>query len=332
MKLIVKLFGLILTVVVLSCVIFSWYVFTLFQPVSPAPAEMVQFVVPKGQAISIIGTRLKEAELIRHPLIFRFVVSQQDLQEKIQAGSFELNPSMTTSEIAQALTKGTNDAWITIVEGWRNEEIAQMLEESDLSEFDKSEFLQLASGDEGYLFPDTYLLPRLATTETIYSLLRETFDKKVEVGLADEFEQFKPYRSQEYDFEDIITFASLVEREAKGYEQMRVVSGILWNRLEIDMALQVDATLQYVKGYNQIQKSWWVPPLAVDKELESPFNTYKKTGLPPRPICNPGLDAIKATLNPLSSDDLYYIHDRKGVIHTAKDLDGHNQNVDQYLK
>lgn len=302
------------------------YIFSLFQPVSGTPAETVTFVVPKGQAVSVIGNRLKQQNLIKQPLIFRFIVKQQNLENKIQAGSFQISPNMTPSEIASVLTKGTNDLWVTVVEGWRVEEIADLLDEQDLKEFDKEEFIILSEDDEGCLFPDTYLIPRLATSETIYNLLTTTFDKKVTVGLADEIE------NSQYSFDDIMIMASLVEREAKGYEQMRQVAGVLWNRIEIGMPLQVDATLQYANGYSPTQNSWWVPPTADDKTHASLFNTYTNPGLPPRPICSPGLDAIKATLNPLSSNDLYYIHDRQGKIHTSETLEEHNLNIETYLR
>ena len=126
--------------------------------------------------------------------------------------------------------------------------------------------------------------------------------------------------------------ASIVEREARGADDMQHVAGILWNRIELGMPLQADATLQYLKGYNPVEQAWWTPPLAADKSLISPYNTYLNLGLPPRPICNPGLEAIKAAAQPLSTDDLFYLHDRQGKIHYAQTLDDHNLNVDRYLR
>lgn len=304
-----------------------FFVFTLFQPVAPNNQEEIRFVIPKGQAISIIGQRLQDAGLIKSVYVFRLIVKQENLANKIQAGSFDLSPSMSTSEIAQALTQGTDDHWITVIEGWRVEEIADMLEaEEELTLFDKQEFLQLARAEDGYLYPDTYLIPNQATADDIYTLLRNTFDLKVREGLSDEID------GSGKELSEIITLASLLEREAQGYDEMRHVAGILQNRLDIGMALQVDATLQYLKGYNQARQDWWTPPTAADKQLDSPFNTYLYPGLPPRPISNPGLDAIRAALNPLSTNDLFYIHDLQGNVHYAEDLDGHNANVNRYLR
>lgn len=296
------------------------------QPVDKANAQTESFVVPKGQSVTAIAERLHQAKLIRHPLVFRFFVKRAQLESKIQAGSFKLSPAMTPFEVAQALTKGTADTWVTLPEGWRREEIAASLARQGLPEFDEAEFLELSAASEGELFPDTYLVPREMTAKTFYSLLTNTFDKKVTQGLADEI------AASEYELEQALVMASLLEREAQGYEDMRHVAGVLWGRIERGMPLQVDATLQYVKGYNEAQQTWWAPPLAVDKQLDSPFNTYQNPGLPPRPIANPGLEAIKAALDPLETTDVFYIHDRQGNIHFAKTLDEHNANIQRYLR
>jgi UPF0755 protein len=297
-----------------------------FQPVSSTAQPKVKFVIPKGQAASVISQRLKDEGLIRNPLAFRFELKRQGLADKIQAGSFEVSSSMTLDEIAQALTTGTNDLWVTLLEGWRREEIADSLERQELPDFDKAKFLELSAASEGTLFPDTYLVPREASTEQLYSLFTNTFDRKVTQGLAAEIQ------ASEHEWEDVLIMASIVEREARGFEQMKEVASILWNRFDINMALQADATLQYAKGYNKAEDAWWVPPLAADRQLNSAFNTYQHPGLPPHPISNPGLDAIKATLKPNNSNNLFYIHDSDGKLHYARTLEEHNQNIDRYLR
>jgi UPF0755 protein len=304
----------------------GYYLYLQLKPVNEHSTNTVEFSIAKGQAVSTIGTRLQQAGLIRQPLLFRLVVLQEKLGNKIQAGSFSLSPAMSTNEIAHQLTKGTDDVKITILEGWRKEEIAEMLDEQKLDNFNKADFLKLVEGEEGLLFPDTYLVQRSATTQSIHDLLRDTFDRKVTNGLEEDI------KASGKEFKDIIVMASLIQREAKDPEQMKVVSGILWNRVQLGMALNVDATLQYIKGYNKSQQSWWVEPLAADKESTSAYNTYKNPGLPPRPIDNPGLDAIKAALHPTETDYLYYVHDTKGGVHYAKTLEEHNRNVQQYLR
>ncbi|MGD9129448.1 MAG: endolytic transglycosylase MltG [Candidatus Woesebacteria bacterium] len=321
-----KIFFVILILFVVVTTASLIYLYTLFQPVDSQSQQTISFVVPKGQAVSVIADRLQEKHLIKNALLFRFFVKFKKLENKIQAGSFELSESMNLTELAFRLTQGTNDLWLTIPEGWRREEIADTLEELKLETFDKDEFLLLTLDKEGYLFPDTYLVPRMIETEALVNLLVDTFDRKVIQELE------KEITASGKEFKEILIMASLVEREAKGYEQMRMVTGVLNNRLEIGMALQVDASLQYVKGYDENQKSWWVPPLAKDKELDSPFNTYKYPGLPPKAICNPGFDAIKAVLNPKDNDYLYYLHDRDAEIHYAQTLEEHEVNINQYLR
>lgn len=299
--------------------------YTLSQPVS-TQTETIRFVIPKGQAISIIGSRLEESGLIKNAFVFRLIVSFTNLAPAIQAGSFDIAPNLTTYEVAKQLTTGTQDTWITILEGWRTEEIAESLAQQDLDSFDQEEFLELAKDSEGMLFPDTYLVPREMSTENIHSMLVNTFERKIVQGLSEEISE------SNRDFEDVLIMASLVEREARSYEQMRQVAGILWNRIDLGMALQVDATLQYVAGYNTQEQTWWAPPTAAQKQLESSFNTYLHPGLPPQPIANPGFDAIKATLLPLESDDLFYIHANDGSIYTAETLEQHNANINKYLR
>jgi len=319
-------------ILVFFFIIFSLFLISLllilsqFRPVSSS-SESQRFIIPKGQAVSVIGQHLQKQKLIKNSLVFRLIVKQRDLANKIQAGSFDLSPNMTVDEIATALTRGTEDIWVTIPEGLRMEEIAEILTNyKELALFDKNEFLNLAKYSEGYLFPDTYLLPKQMDALGLFNLFTDTFNKKVNIALADDL------KNNTKSLEEILTMASIVEREAGGVGDQAQVAGILWNRINIGMALQADATLQYANGYNKTQASWWTSPLAADKQINSPFNTYLNPGLPPRPICNPGLSAIKAALDPAVSDYLYYIHDRQGEIHLAKTIEEHNSNVQKYLR
>ncbi|AKM81157.1 MAG: Aminodeoxychorismate lyase [Candidatus Pacebacteria bacterium GW2011_GWF2_38_9] len=320
-----KLFFLLISsLIVLISLFFAFASF--FQAKSNVSQQSIRFVIPKGQALSIIASRLEEADLIKSKWAFRFAVYKNDLTNKIQAGSFELSSDMNTWEIAHALTVGTDDTWITLPEGWRLEEIAESLSKQGLENFNQTEFLNLSKGLEGQLFPDTYLVPREITTTTLLSLLKNTFASKVSSGLS------KEISSSKMSLNEVLTLASLVQRESANDGEMPLVAQILLNRLDINMPLQVDATLQYVKGYSKTELSWWQTPLAEDKKLDSLYNTYKNAGLPPGPICNPGLAAIKAALNPGQTQALYYIHDNSGKIHTAITLEEHNTNVNKYLR
>ncbi len=317
--------GGLLLIVLLLLVAALWWRYQ-SSPVNADTTTTTQFEIPKGQAISVIAQRLADDEIIRQPLVFRLELKRLDLERKLQAGSFELSPSMSVTEVAQTLTQGTNDEWLTLLEGWRREEIAESIERMELDQFDKEAFLELSAASEGKLFPDTYLVPKQATADQLYHLFISTFDRKVTEGLA------KEIAASEHEFEEALIMASLIEREARGLTQMKEVSAILWNRQRIGMPLQVDATLQYARGYSSSQQNWWVEPTAVDRQLDSPFNTYQHPGLPPRPISNPGLDAIKAALSPNQSDNLFYIHDREGNVHYAETLEEHNANINRYLR
>ena len=299
---------------------------SLLRAVDKNDNTIVTFVIPKGQATQIIAKNLHEEGLIRSPLAFRLLVLQQGLQNKIQAGSFKLSPNLSTIELAHLLTKGTDDVWITIPEGWRREEIAASLVKQDLSNFDEKEFLDLSSGLEGQLFPETYLVSKASSSQTIVNLLHNTFENKALALIKEHLP------SSNLTVEQVLTLASLVQRESAHDTEMPLVAGILFNRLEINMPLQVDATLQYIKAFSTAEQNWWSTPTAADKKLDSAYNTYLNPCLPPAPICNPGLAAIEAVLNPQSSNALYYIHDLSGQIHTAETLEAHNANVNQYLR
>lgn len=283
-------------------------------------------VISRGSSVSQIARQLRSENLIRQAWAFQLAVRAQGLSDQLQAGSFQLSPASSTWELAQQLTEGrSEDVWITILEGWRREEVAAAVADQ-LPGVTEEQFLAASVGQEGFLFPDTYLIPLQADAQQVADLLTTTFDQKV----ADRLPQGLAY--QDYSPRELVTLASIVERESRGLDEMKTVAGILYNRLEIGMPLQVDATLQYSKDYDQQLQTWWAPPLAVDKELDSPYNTYLKPGIPPGPIANPSLDALEAVVDPTPSDFFFYIHDRTGQIHYGRDLAEHNRNIDRYLR
>lgn len=311
----------------------AWVVHATLQPVEPHSTTSQRFVIPKGQSTTRVASRLYDEGLIKHPLVFRvFMKFKHD--GYVQAGSFELGSHQSVAEIADVLTSDTQDVWITLLEGWRREEMADYLvNREDLESFDKEEFLALTDGYEGRLFPDTYLVSRTIATRSLVDLLRYTFDQKVLVGLQVDPDNLSGRVGEVgLNFDEVLVLASLVEREARDFEQMRHVAGILLNRLEIGMPLQVDATLQYAKGFDQSRQTWWAPPRAADKSLDSAFNTYLHNGLPPQPIANPSLRAVQAVLDPLTVNDLYYLHAPDGQMYYGRTLEEHNRNINTYLR
>lgn len=290
---------------------FGWgYWYWSLGAVDPQDQTEQVFVVPQGQTTSMIARRLKQDRLIRSVLIFRLVAEQKGLSGKLQAGEFRLNRAMTLPAIIDDLAHGSQDFWITFPEGLRVEEYAERLAEK--AAIDVQAFILAAKPFEGRLFPDTYLMPSSINAEEAVKLLTETFAKK------------SPTTDQE-----MIIIASLIEREAKHEVDRPLVSSVIFNRLKIGMALQIDATVQYVLGKKD---NWW-PNQLTRQELQtpSPYNTYINPGLPPRPIANPGLAALRAALKPAQTDYLYYVSDPAGYNHYATTLEEHQQNIERYL-
>lgn len=280
------------------------------------------FVIPKGAGVSEIANKLKQDNLVKSELAFKFYVKQNNLTDKLQAGSYKLSPSQSISELVNSLQSGSEDVWVTLIEGWRIEEMAEKLNK-ELG-IDKKEFLK--SAKEGYMFPDTYLFPKEATISYITDTLRKTFGTRFAPEL-----QIK-IRSQGLTEAQGVILASIVEREARTSKVRTEVASILLKRFKIDMGLNADATLQYALGYQADEKSWWKKNLSsADKKIDSPYNTYLHRGLPPTPICNPSLSSLEAVANADSNTPyLYYYHDSKGNSYYAKTLEEHNQNVANY--
>lgn len=313
----------IFTLVVASLFILSimwWYDGT--RAVDPSDTTQIAFSVESGDGVRVIATNLSDKNLIRSATAFFVVVKMLGLETNLQAGEFRLQKAMNARTIAQTLTHGITDSWITTLEGWRVEEVAVKVAK-DL-EIPESEFLKVAK--EGYMFPDTYMIPKDATVGAIVKIFTDTFNEKITNTMRLEA------KKNDLTFSEALILASIVEREGQTDEDRPVIAGILLNRLNADWPLQADATLQYALGYQTKEKTWWKKELFDDdKEVRSPYNTYINKGLPPAPICNPGLSAMKAALYPKTTEYMYYIHDAQGVVHYAKTLEEHNANVSQYL-
>lgn len=301
----------------------------LLSPVSKEETTK-RFVIKPGQPFIQIAKNLEEEKLVRNAIAFRLLVTQLGITNKIQAGDYQIPQNLPARELAKLLTFGAIDIWVTFPEGQRVEQQAETLveklktEDNDKYQFEKEQYLKLA--DEGYMFPDTYLIPKDASASAAVEKLRGTFDAKVPKSLLLKGIQNNLTENQ------IVILASLIEREAKSNEERPIIAGILLNRIKAGMPLQVDATVQYAKGYDSANDTWWPNVTTADyASVKSPFNTYLNTGLPPGPICNPGLDSLTAAAQPADTDSLYYIHDAKGKIHYAKTIDEHEANVQKYL-
>lgn len=289
-------------------------------PVNSQSKESKIFVVQKGDGVKEISNRLKANGLIRSSIVFFLLVKQSGIDKRIEAGDFRLSPAMTVKEIAENLTHGTLDIWITVPEGKRAAEIAEILKEK-IPTYDPSWFSALGAS-EGYLFPDTYLIPKDANIEIIVNQMRGNFNAKYATLNTS---------NTKLTQEEIVILASLIEREAITDAERPIIAGILINRLNAGMALQVDATIQYAKGKNPENKKWWEPVLIEEyKTVASDYNTYLFAGLPPGPIANPGIEALSAAVSPATTDYLYYLHDQNGKIRYAETLAEHNENIEKF--
>ena len=294
-------------------------------PVSADKSTKV-FVIAKGAGVSEIANDLKEENLIKSELIFKIYVRQNSFANKLQAGSYKLSSSMSMPELVKNLQTGSEDIWVTLIEGWRVEEMAAKLN-SELG-VGSSEFIKNAK--EGYMFPDTYLFPKEVTAEYLTDTLKKTFESRFTKDLRSKI------RSQGLTENQGIILASIVEREARSDGARTMVASILLKRFKIGMALNADATVQYALvpqgSENPPENGWWKRHLErEDLKVNSPYNTYIHAGLPPAPIANPGLSSIAAVANAdPSTSYLYYYHDSKGISHYGKTLEEHNQNIANY--
>ena len=292
-------------------------------PVDKTNEGATIFVIKKGEGLNSIIKRLSAEGLIRNKLVFFTIALQKGIEKKVQAGDFILSKKMTAQEVADTLTHGTVDEWITIVEGLRKEEVAQKLTE----QFTLSEISFIEQAREGRLFPDTYRIPKTASVETIIKIMESNFQTKMA-------EARQQYPFEKRSDKEILILASLIEREAKFADDRRLIADIILKRAQSDWPLQLDATIQYGLGYQRKEKTWWKKELALeDLKVDNTYNTYERKGLPPAPICNPGLDSLKAALaaNPKTSF-WYYVSDKNGRIHAAKTLEEHNENIRKYVQ
>jgi UPF0755 protein len=313
-----KTLALLIIIGALSVAGFLWWM-NATQPVSKNDTSSKIFVVRKQESIREIANRLKKENLIRDPVAFFIVVKQLGIDQKIQAGDFRLSPSQDAYTIADNLTHGSLDIWITVKEGQRADEIAELLER-EFQSFNPSWRNEL-NKHEGYLFPDTYLIPKDADIDLIIATMRNNFDKK--------YESLTPNPANKYSREDIVTIASMIEREARHDEDRPIVASVMYNRLGSGMALDIDATIQYAKG--KVDGKWWRPITQAEyRSVKSPYNTYLQPGLPPGPIANPGVKALEAAMNPADTDFLFYITDKNGINRYAKTNTEHNRNIERY--
>jgi UPF0755 protein len=306
------------------------------KPLDPNGGEQ-EFTVGQGESVESIAGRLQQAGVIRDAGALRDYLIYTGLDTSLQAGKYKLSTAMSSIDIAHAMQDATpSDVTVVVWPGWRMEEIAESLPTTGLNitpeEFagvvssvhPEYDFLAGKSTVEGFLYPDTYVLPRTTSVNQLVNELLRNFSQHLSRDLRDGFER------QGLSVYEAVTLASIVEREAVHADEAPMIASVYLNRLRLPMKLDADPTVQYAIGYNLVQRTWWTNPLgATDMQTVSPFNTYVNDGLPPTPISNPGPEALRAVAQPAQSDYYYFSArcDGSGYHQFAKTFAEHLQHL-----
>jgi UPF0755 protein len=305
---------------------------------------VTDFKINRGDGSTEVGKNLAKNNFIKSKYYFWYYVWRTKTDTKLQAGTYSIAKNMTIPQMVNKFSQGKVKPEIiklTIPEGLNNDKIINLVKEKKpeiarefqklvkcncLNEVNcacdkfsrKYDFIQKIPQGldlEGYLFPDTYFIAKKETGASLVSKFLNNFNKKVNGDVKSKIVK------QKKSLEEILSLASIVEREVKLNKDRPIIAGIFWKRLEIGMPLGSDATLSYILKTNKIKYD------SKDLEIDSPYNTYKNVGLPPGPICNPGLEAILATIHPIKTDYLYFLNDADtGETIFSKTNDEHNVN------
>lgn len=296
------------------------------------------FEIKSGEGVKDIAKNLEDARLVKNDLYFNYYIWRTGSREKLQAGKYELRPTMTVPEIVQVLSMGevvSNEVKVLFPEGINVKDMAEILNKKG---FDGNDFLRRVKSAEGvktdyeflggkpagvdlegFLFPDTYIFWKEASVENIINRMILNFDEKLNSDMRLEIEK------RGKSIFEIVTMASILEKEVRTPEDMKIASGIFWDRIEIGQPLQSCATVAYVLGKEKKQYS------VEDTRTPSPYNTYTNRGLPPGPINNPGMNAIRAAVYPTKTDFNYFLTDPEtGKTIFSKTIEEHGANKAKY--
>lgn len=293
----------------------AWYALA-SQPPDEFPVN-TDITIQNGMNLKDIAKHLYESKVIDSPVIFSAILSQKYANKSVKAGIYQFSTPLTIEGVADALVEGSYKTplqRVTFPEGFR---VANFKTYTG----DKATLAQELSPEqyEGFLFPDTYFIDNGTTQSELVTLMQQNY----ETHLAPLRERIQASGHTE---KEIITLASIIEREANDETSMHMVSGVLHNRLNIDMPIQTDAVFDYLLGKTSAELT------EDDLSIDSPYNTYTRRGLPPTPIGNPGMVAIEAALEPTKHDYLYYLSDEDGHFYYAKTFEQHKQNKARYLR
>lgn len=308
----------VVTLGVLALLAFGIYYITL----SPLPyfPSGSYVTVPKGSSLKDVGEILESRGIVRSGWLFRQSARLMANDRAVPAGVYYFGRPKNLLAVAMQVASGnfeTTPVRVTIPEGSSTSQIANLLFEK-IPDFDKRAFLQATQDKEGYLFPDTYYFMPSDTTEAVLSVFNNNYHTK----LSKLAKQIEASGRTEHE---ILTMASILEKEANKSVDRQRIAGVLWHRIKIGMPLQVDAVFPFIIGKNTFEVT------LDDLKIDSPYNTYKYKGLPPGPINNPGLDSITAALSPIASKYVYFLSDLDGNFHFSTTYDQHLANKKRYI-
>ncbi len=303
---------------VLGILICALYVFAIRPPANFPSGQLV--TVPEGQSLSTIAQTLHDSGVIRSQLAFKIIIKILGEDKTLHAGDYLFKEPLNVFSIARRVAIGAfglEPFRFRILDGATTVQMADIYS-TVLQRFNKEKFLAAAQPQEGYLFPDTYFFLPNATEQTIIEAMHQNFDTQVA-------SMTPSVASSTHSLHDIVIMASILEREARTYQDRQMIAGVLWRRLKLGMPLQADATFLYTIGKGSFDLT------VSDLESNSPYNTYTHKGLPPTPIGSPSLDSIRAATDPIDKGYLYYLADNSGVTHYSKTYAHQRANERIYL-
>jgi UPF0755 protein len=296
------------------------------------PKAQTTVIIPSGSSASDVASILARDGVIANAFAFRLLARVSGLAPQVKAGEFRFAPHRTQGEILhQVTTQGAQTAvWVTLPEGFTAREMATAIADRGVSNAPALE-REFLSGSldlygartpslEGYLFPSTYLVPRDAAPADIAKILTDQFRRELPADAAARAKVLGLTVPQ------VVTLASLIEREAKADDERPLMAGVYYNRLRKGMPLEVDATIEYIFPEHKTVIT------RADLAIDSPYNTYRNAGLPPTPIANPGKPSLEAAFHPKPSDYLFYVYKGDGHHAFSRTLAEHEANVARYLR
>lgn len=327
---------LILLIIIVAIFFVAKFFYQVYKKPAVDQVAEIEFEIYENQGVNDIAYNLKSQGLISNILDFEIYIYITKKTSGFKVGHYTLANDMNVKQIVQTLTSEpeSREVSITVIEGWTINDIAKKLQELEICPEDdfmfevsqdysqKFKFLKDKPDDinlEGYLFPDTYRFFKDSIASEVVKKMLTNFDNKFTVDLIDEVE------FQEKTIFEIITLASILEKEVQTYEDKKIVAGLFNSRIENNIALGADSTINYITGKNKARSS------LDDLEIDSPYNTYKNKGLPVGPISNPGLDSIKAAIYPTETDYLYFLTTDDGEVIYSETFDEHVKNKSIYL-